>query len=84
MKRVQIYTTPTCAYCKQTKAFLSEHGIAYKEWNVAEDFAKASEMQHRSGQTGVPVTIVTDESDQDHVIIGYDRPALTKLLGEAS
>lgn len=77
-----MYTTPTCAYCKQTKAFLSERGIVYEEWNVAEDFAKASESRHKSGQTGVPVTVFTDDSGKEHVVVGYDRKALTEVLGE--
>ncbi|MEK7158712.1 MAG: glutaredoxin family protein [Patescibacteria group bacterium] len=81
MKRVQIYTTPTCAYCNQTKAFFAERGIAYEEWNIVEDFSKASESRHKSGQTGVPVTILTDDAGKDHVVVGYDRKALTELLG---
>ena len=51
-KKVSIYTTPTCPYCKQTKEYLKEKGIKYSEIDVAADSAKAQEMIDKSGQMG--------------------------------
>ena len=72
---ITIYSTPTCAYCKMEKAFLKENKIAYTEIDVSEDSQKAQEMIMKSGQSGVPVTII-----DGHVIIGFDKPALKKAL----
>ena len=36
-KKVIIYTTPTCVYCKMTKDFFGKNGIQYEERNVQDD-----------------------------------------------
>lgn len=77
MHTVAIYTTPTCHYCQLTKAFFKEHNIAYSEYDVLADMVKRREMMEKSGQLGVPVTIIDDKD----VVVGFDQPLLTKLLG---
>lgn len=80
MAQVTIYTTPTCTFCKQTKAFYQENNIEYEEKNVAEDTAAAQEMVEKSHQMGVPVSVVhKDEGDPD-IIVGFDKAALMKAL----
>jgi len=74
-KKVVIYTTPTCAYCKATKEFFKENKIQYSEKNVAEDKDAAKEMIEKSGQMGVPVIDVDGK-----LVIGFDRNALKKAL----
>jgi glutaredoxin-like YruB-family protein len=76
MKKVAIYTTPTCTYCKHTKEFFAQHGITYEEHNVATDLEKRREMIDKSGQMGVPV--ITIDND---VIVGYDPEGLSRSLG---
>ena len=76
MKKVEIYTTPTCAYCKMAKEFFKEHAVEYTEHNVAADEVKRDEMIEKSGQMGVPVIEVGEK-----VIIGFDKPRLKSLLG---
>jgi glutaredoxin 3 len=74
-KRVVIYSTPTCPYCKRAKDYLTRKGISYIEHNVAVDRAAAKEMVKKSGQLGVPVILIGDE-----VIIGFHQAQLDKLL----
>lgn len=76
MKKVEIYSTPSCHFCHMTKEFLTAHNIPYTDYNVAADTAKRAEMVEISGQMGVPVIII----DGKDVVIGYDQKALTKLL----
>jgi S1-C subfamily serine protease len=57
------------------KEFLSQNGIPYSEKMVDVDRAAAIEMIRRSGQQGVPVTVIGDE-----VIVGYDRPRLERVI----
>lgn len=75
---VTIYTTPTCPWCKKTKAFFQEHDIDYEEKDVAGDRDAAKEMIQKSGQRGVPVTIIED--DEEHVVVGFDEDKLQELL----
>ena len=81
MRDVTIYTTPTCGYCKMTKEFFKMHNIEYAEKNVAADPALAEEMIKRSGQMGVPVTVVKDVSGTETLIVGFDRSRLALALG---
>ena len=81
MKQVKIYTTPTCSYCKMVKAFFADNNIKYEEYNVAADAARRQEMVDQSGQLGVPVIAITDETGKEETIIGFDQPALASALG---
>ncbi len=57
------------------KEFLSQRGITWAEKYVDEDRAAAIEMIRRSGQQGVPVTVIGDE-----VVVGFDKPKLERIL----
>ena len=78
MKSVTVYSTPTCGYCKLTKAFLDEHKISYTNKDVSVDTQAQEEMIQKSGQMGVPV-IDIDGS----IIAGFYKTALSKKLGIA-
>ncbi len=75
MKKVIMYTTPTCTYCNMAKAFFKDHNVQYEAFDVAADAAKRKEMMDKSGQLGVPVILVDDE-----VIVGFDKERLSELL----
>lgn len=75
MQKITIYTTPTCAYCKMTKAFFKEHNVMYEEKDVANDHAMAEEMVKKSGQMAVPVIDIDGQ-----IIIGFDKAGLSGLL----
>lgn len=76
MKKVKIYSTPTCTYCKQTKAFFKEKGIEYEDVDVSENKEQASEMMKISGSMSVPVIVIDGE-----VIKGFDQEKLEEALG---
>ncbi len=76
MPNVTIYSTPSCHFCHLAKDFFKEKKVAYTEYDVASDLEKRKEMVAKSGQMGVPVIIIGSE-----IIIGFDRPKLTKMLG---
>ena len=75
-KAVKVYSTPTCPWCQKTKKFLEEHGIAYKDFNVAADKAAREEMVNKTGQMGVPVIEIDSE-----FVVGYDEGWLKEKLG---
>ncbi len=76
-KKVVIYSTPTCPYCKRAKDYLSQKGIPYTDINVAADREKAKEMIEKSGQMGVPVIMVDGE-----IVIGFNQAKLDELLAK--
>ena len=59
------------------KEFLSQRGVKWTEKYVDEDRAAAIEMIRRSGQQGVPVTIIGDD-----VVVGFDRARLERILAK--
>ncbi|NQU83962.1 MAG: glutaredoxin family protein [Parcubacteria group bacterium] len=75
MKKVLIYSTPTCPYCIQAKEYFKEKGIKYEEKDVASDDKAREEMTKKSGSLAVPVIIIGDE-----VIVGFDKDAVNKAL----
>ena len=74
-KKVTVYSTPTCPYCKRTKDYLIQKGITFTDINVAEDREKAKEMIQKSKQMGVPVVIIDDD-----VVVGFNQAKLDSLL----
>jgi glutaredoxin-like YruB-family protein len=79
MKKVTIYSTPTCPYCTMAKEYLKENKIEYTEYDVAADKDKAQEMIDKSGQMGVPVIIIKD-GDKEEVLVGFDQAKVAKVL----
>lgn len=75
MKKVEIYSTPTCTYCGAAKEFFKKNNVAYTEYNVASDSAKRAEMLEKSGQMGVPVIDVGGD-----IVVGFDEKVLKELL----
>ena len=73
---VKIYSTPTCPYCKLTKEYMKEKGIAFMDIDVAADPAAANEMVKKSGQMGVPVIDI-----DGNIIVGWNKSALEEALG---
>ena len=75
-KKVVIYSTPTCMYCRAAKEFFKENNIAYDDFDVASLADKREEMIQKSGQMSVPVIFIGSE-----MVIGFDKEKLSKLLG---
>jgi glutaredoxin-like YruB-family protein len=75
MAEVNVYSTPTCPWCKRAKQFFTENGVEFKDFDVAAAVAARKEMIDKSGQLGVPVIEIDGE-----IIIGYDEPKLKKAL----
>lgn len=78
--KVSIYTTPTCPYCKKTKQFFDENDVEYEDFNVAENKEKAKEMIEKSGQRGVPVTIIEKDGEEE-IVVGFNEEKLSEELG---
>jgi glutaredoxin-like YruB-family protein len=72
---VAVYTTPTCGFCHQVKAYLNQRGVTFTEYDVSRDPQAAAEMVRLSGQQGVPVVTIDSQ-----VVVGFNRPRIDQLL----
>lgn len=75
-KKVTIYSTPTCPWCKRVKEFMKQNKVEFEDVNVAADQHAAQEMVKKSGQMGVPVIDI-----EGKIIVGFDKDAISKELG---
>lgn len=75
MSKVTIYTTPSCVYCKMTKAFFKENKVEYQERDVSTDATARDEMIAKSNQMGVPVIDIDGK-----ILVGFDKEGLSELL----
>ena len=80
--KVFIYALTTCGWCKKTKEFFGEKGVAYEYVDV--DSATMDEkreignkLQELNVPLGFPVTLIDDET----VISGYRPDDFTEALG---
>jgi glutaredoxin-like YruB-family protein len=76
MKKVTIYSTPTCHFCSLAKDYFNENKIQFEAFDVASDLQKRREMVEKSGQLGVPVILIDNE-----VIVGFDKSKIDQVLG---
>lgn len=76
MKKVIIYSTPTCVYCKMVKDFLEKNNMEYEEYNVADNLKAREEMVQKSHQLGVPVVDIGGE-----IFVGFEKDGIAKALG---
>ena len=60
------------------KEFFAANNVPFTEYNVGTDLEKRKEMVDKSGQMGVPVIFV-----DNNMVIGFDKPHLSQLLGIA-
>ena len=78
--QIKVYSTPTCHFCHMIKDFLQENNITYEDIDVSTNETKAKEMIDKTGQMGVPVTIITKDDGKEDVIIGFSQNKLKKIL----
>ena len=75
LKRVTVYSTPTCSWCNTLKSYLRQHKIRFNDVDVSRDPSLAQELVKRSGQQGVPQTDINGQ-----IIVGFDKPKINRLL----
>lgn len=75
MKKVTMYSTPTCHFCHMAKDYLTAHDVPFDTFDVSSNSEKRKEMMEKSGQLAVPVILV-----DDHVTVGFDEGRLAQLL----
>lgn len=75
MKKIKIFSTPTCPYCHMAKDYLKEKKVPFEDIDVSQDQQQARQMVERSGQMGVPQLWI-----EDQIVIGFNKPVIDQLL----
>lgn len=78
VKKIKVYTSPTCHYCHMVKDFMKERDIDFEEVDISQDPAALEEMVKKTGHMGVPVI----EGMNDEIIVGFNQEALEKMIEE--
>ena len=79
--QIKIYSTPACVYCHLLKDYLKEKNIEFEAIEVSQDQVAGEEMVQKSGQMGVPVSIITADDGKEEVVVGFDKGRINELLG---
>ncbi|MCK9266322.1 glutaredoxin family protein [bacterium] len=74
-KKIKIYATATCPYCKMAKSYLDENKLSYEYFDVGASPEKRKEMVEKSEQMGVPVIDIDGK-----IIVGFDKTAIKEAL----
>jgi glutaredoxin-like YruB-family protein len=74
-KKVVVFSTPTCTWCRVVKQHLKKHQIKFKDIDVSRDERAARDMVRRTGQQGVPVTLIDNRP-----VIGFNKELINRLL----
>jgi glutaredoxin 3 len=72
---VTVYSAVWCAYCHMVMEYLKGKGVEYKSIDVDKDPAAAQKIYAKTGQAGVPVVEIGDET-----ILGFDRMRIDGAL----
>lgn len=79
-KKVIIYSTDWCAFCKQAEKYLDKKGVAWTDYDIEKDAKAHDELMEKIGGNfrGVPVIDVDGE-----IILGFDRARIDAALKKA-
>lgn len=83
MKKVTLYTTPTCGFCSLAKDFLNEKGIEFESVDISVNSEAAQKIIEKTGQLGVPVAVIKDSvNEREEVIIGFNLVEYSNFFNE--
>jgi glutaredoxin 3 len=57
-RKVSVYTTDPCGFCRQAKALLESRGVIYEEINLTKDSDGRASLVRRPGQMTFPQIII--------------------------
>ena len=75
MKKVIVFSTPTCSWCRKIKSYLKENKIRFTNIDVSRDEKAARDMVRKTGQQGVPQMWINNVP-----VVGFDKNKIDRLL----
>ncbi|MCK4956105.1 MAG: NrdH-redoxin [Candidatus Cloacimonetes bacterium] len=76
MKKVIVFGTPSCSWCRKLKSYLKENRIHYRDIDVSKNSKAARDMVRKTGQQGVPQMWIDNRP-----VVGFDKAKIDKMLG---
>ena len=73
--RIIIFSTPNCGWCSKLKSYLREKGFRYRDVDVSKDTKAADDVVRKTGQMGVPVTLINNRP-----IVGFNKKEIDRAL----
>ena len=61
-KKIILYTTEPCGFCRQAKALLAARGLDYDEINLARDPDGRADLVARTGQMTFPQIVIGERT----------------------
>jgi glutaredoxin 3 len=80
VKKIKLYATTTCPYCKMEASWLDSQKVKYDHVLVDLNPYASEEMVRKTGQMGVPVTEIVYDNGEKEYIVGFDREKLSEIL----
>ena len=77
MTEIEVYTTPTCPYCTKLKDWLENENINYEAIDLSQNKEKAQELIQKTGQRGVPQTLIKKDGEEK-AVIGFNPEEIKK------
>lgn len=74
-RKVELYTTSWCPWCKKAKAFFQAKGIPFIEYDIEKDKEAARRKERIDTQKGVPFAVIDGRG-----VHGYSEEAYNKAL----
>lgn len=71
---ITVYTTPTCATCRNVKMFFDRHEIAYETKDISDEPEIQQNLYETTGTLTVPIT-----TDGEKYVVGADYAKLREL-----
>jgi len=80
-RKVDVYVTSWCGYCRALEKYLVENKVAFKKHNIERD--KSAQRAHAAlGGGGIPVTTISSgKGETPRVLRGFNPEALKSALG---
>lgn len=75
MKKVVVYSSPTCPHCINLKKYLDEKKVPYEDVDISKDREKAKEVFQKSGHRAVPITYIGED-----FVVGFEKDKINELL----
>ncbi len=74
-KRIIVFSTPSCPWCRKVKTYLRQKGFKFKDIDVSKDTRAARDMVRKTGQQGVPQLWI-----DNYPIVGFDKAKIDRML----
>lgn len=72
--KIQIYTTPSCHYCKIAKEYFNSKSISFESFDITSNEEKRNEMIQQGFQS-VPIIKIDDK-----FIVGWNQKTIESIL----